>query len=225
MEKLPLPELLDVESPAWPHVQEWIARATNGVEALPPKEPARSEALEATQVTVGSVLGAVIYETGGVFVDHGWLRILGSGHDRLPRTVPGWNLGRTIQKEGASPPFLLVADDIVGGFYAVDDGGLGGTPGHIHYFAPDTLRWESLQTGYSDFLHWALCGNLETFYASMRWPSWQEEAAAVRGDQALSIYPFPWTEEGKHLAKCSRRPVPVAELYGLNVIEFPSQLG
>ena len=36
-------------------------------------------------------MGAVIFETGGILIDEGWLRILGSGHPRLPRSLPDWN--------------------------------------------------------------------------------------------------------------------------------------
>jgi hypothetical protein len=95
MPQRPLHELLNTDEPAWPLVRSWLGEATNYVEALPPSDPARAEALLATQVTTRSPLGAVIYETGGLLVDHGWLRVLGSGHPRLPRTLPAWNLGRS----------------------------------------------------------------------------------------------------------------------------------
>jgi hypothetical protein len=90
-----LQELLNVDEPAWPLVQSWLREAINPLEALPPSDPARGEALVATQVTTRSPMGAVIYETGGLLVDHGWLRLLGSGHSRLPRSLPGWNGGRS----------------------------------------------------------------------------------------------------------------------------------
>src|SRR5688572_3475954 len=134
-----LSELLNLEEPAWPMVQEWIAQATNAVEVLPASDPGRGEALVALQVTTRSPMGAIVYETGGLLVDHGWVRILGSGHARLPRSLPGWNLGRTMDGSGRSPPFLLVADDAVGGFFAIDGGAFGGKPGAVSYYAPDAL--------------------------------------------------------------------------------------
>jgi len=42
-------------------------------------ETNRKSALVAVQVTTRSPMGAIIYETGGILVDHGWIRILGSG--------------------------------------------------------------------------------------------------------------------------------------------------
>jgi hypothetical protein len=67
-----LHELLNTAEPAWPLVQSWLREATNALEVLPPSDPARAEALVATQVTTCSPIGAVIYETGGLLVDHGW---------------------------------------------------------------------------------------------------------------------------------------------------------
>src|SRR5262249_7582515 len=109
-----LQELLDTDDPAGPIVQQWIPGATNQVKILPPCEPARSRALEQAQVTLRSPMGAIVYETGGLLIDHGWLRILGSGHPRLPRTLMEWN--RTCRTDG----FLLIADDVAGGFFAIN---------------------------------------------------------------------------------------------------------
>ena len=46
-------------------------QATNPVEVLPPVEANRKPALVAVQVTTRSPLGAIIYDTGGILVDHG----------------------------------------------------------------------------------------------------------------------------------------------------------
>jgi hypothetical protein len=219
MPKRSLQELLAVDDPAWPLVQSWIREATNPVEVLPPDDRHRGQALEDTQVTIRSPMGALIYETGGVLIDHGWLRLLGSGHPRLPRSMPVWN------RERSSKGFWLIGDDVVGGFFALDGGALGPGKGHVYYFAPDSLRWEPMQEmGYTDFLMWTLKGNLASFYESLRWPGWATEASSVGGDRALSIWPPPWVKEGKDIGRCSREPVPISEVYGLNVIEFPRQL-
>jgi hypothetical protein len=139
-----LKELLS-EEPVWQLVHEWIAAASNQVEVLPARDPDRSRALEEMQVTTRSPMGAVVYETGGLLIDDGWLRVLGSGHPRLPRTLPGWNKGRTLSEAQSAPPILVVADDAIGGSFAINGGGLDGPQGHVHYFAPDRLKWESLE--------------------------------------------------------------------------------
>jgi hypothetical protein len=121
-----LQELINRDDPAWPLVQQWIAEATNPVEVLPPPDDTtRGKALLNSQITTRSPMGAVIYESGGIFIDHGWLRILGSGHPRLPRSLPDWNFGRSFSASGEQPSFFLIADDAVGGFFAIDGGGQG----------------------------------------------------------------------------------------------------
>jgi hypothetical protein len=217
-----LEELVDTDDPAWPLVEQWIAEAGNPVEVLPPKDPDRAEALLATQVTTHATLGAVVYETGGLLIDSGWLRILGSGHPRLPRSLPGWNAGRTTFEPGTPPGFLLVADDVLGGFFAINGGALGLTVGNVFYFAPDALEWEDLDRGYSQFVHWCLSGDIAFFYETWRWPGWESEVAALAGDQALSIYPPLWTQ-GPRMAERRRGPVPIAELYRLHFGDEPAQ--
>jgi hypothetical protein len=218
MPKRSLQELLNTDEPAWPLVQSWLRDAANPVEVLPASDPARAEALVATQVTVRSPMGAVIYETGGLLVDHGWLRVLGSGHPRLPRSLPAWNLGRSWSDPDGSPPFLLVADDVVGGFFAVNGGALGEERGNVYYYAPDSLAWETLGAGYMDFLLWCLSGDLEAFYADYRWPGWQAEVQALGRDQGFSLYPPPCTA-GPPYGERHRDVVPLDELYRLYVGE------
>ena len=56
-----LHELINLDEPAWPLVQQWLAEATNHVEVLPPIDDAtRERALLETQVTTRSPMGAVI---------------------------------------------------------------------------------------------------------------------------------------------------------------------
>jgi hypothetical protein len=214
-----LTELLDTPDPAWPLVQGWIRESVVDVEVLSPDLKNRESHLEALQISVRSPMGAIVYETGGLLIDHGFLRVLGCGNARLPRSLPEWN------ERCRSDGFFLIADDIVGGFFAGDSGAFGTKMGSVHYFAPDTLRWEPLNgMGYSAFLQWCLSDKLETFYASMRWPDWEDECASINGDQALSIWPPMWSKEGKEISKNSRKPAPIREVYELNVIEYPRQL-
>ena len=224
----PLAELLQADEPAWPMVQEWIAQARNPVEVLPAPANAGKE-LHAVQVTVRSPMGAIVYHTGGVLIDRGWVRILGGGgHPRMRRSLAEWNRGRTIDEGGNSRGLLLVGDDVLGGFFAINGGALGQDLKNVYYFAPDSLRWEPLERGYSDFLLFAFQGDLNQFYAPFRWPGWEQEIAPLTGDQTMDFYPFLFTKEGQDLARAARgerRPIPVAEPYGRKVIDFPRQLG
>ena len=85
-----LDDLVNLDEPAWPLVQQWVSDARRSVEVLEPSELA-GECLVSVQITTRSPLGAVMLRTGGILVDHGWLRILGSGHPRLARALPRWN--------------------------------------------------------------------------------------------------------------------------------------
>ena len=212
----PLSELIDTEDPAWPEVQEWIAGATNAVEVLPVNEADRGSALLAIQVTTRSPMGAIVYETGGLLIDHGWLRILGSGHSRLPRSLASWNEGRTMLEDGQQPGYLLVADDVLGGFFAINGGSLGPEMGSVFYFAPDSNEWECLDFGYSQFLIWSLQGDVAGFYESLRWPGWEQEISTLGGDQAISVYPF-LSAKGPPIAERHRGVVPISEMFSLHV--------
>lgn len=210
-------ELLNTQEPGWAVVQGWLREATNPVEVLRPVEANRKPALVSIQVTTRSPMGAIIYETGGILVDQGWLRILGSGCPRLPRSLPEWNKGRTFREYGDPAPYLLVADDVIGGFFAQDGGGLGGKVGSMFYFAPDTLRWEPLEDmAYSDFVYWCFTGDVAKYYADYRWDGWQQDAKDLPGDKAFNFAPFLWAK-AESMESRSRRAISVAELYDLQL--------
>jgi hypothetical protein len=211
-----LGELTATDSPAWPLVQQWLGDAPSA-EVLAPNQMQADRALVALQVTVRSPLGAVVHRTGGILVDHGWLRILGSGSRRLPRALPDWNSNKSATDVGGRPTLLLVADDVLGGFFAINGGGLPGPTGNVFYFAPDSLQWEDLGMGHSAFMAWALSPKLGTFYSGMRWTGWETEVRAVAGDQGLSVYPPLWAK-GPAIGQRSRRPVPVQELYDVAMV-------
>jgi hypothetical protein len=217
----PLEDLVDEREPGLPVVRDWIAAASNPVEILPCARADGERTLLALQVSTRSPLGAIAYGTGGLFVDRGWLRILGAGCPRLRRGLADWNGpgGGAPRLAGA----MLVADDAVGGFFAVNGGALAGPPGSVFYLAPDTLAWEDLGRSYSEWLCWTFTGDLARFYENARWPTWADEVAGLDGDRAISIYPF-LCAKGPPLAARSRRAVPVEELWRL-ALELQAKLG
>lgn len=207
-----LQELINREEPGWDLVQEWLNQATNSYEILP-KDTHRAETeLVATQVTTRSPMGGIIFETGGILIDNGWLRILGSGGERL-RGISQWNQGKTFEKIGDVPSFFLIADDVLGGYFAINGGALGQNLGKIYYFAQDTLQWEDLNLSYSDFLTWAFCGNLQQFYEPFRWEGWQQEVKQMSPNSVFSFFPFLWSKEGKDFSKTKRSIVSIDENY------------
>jgi Protein of unknown function DUF2625 len=201
-----LEQLIELAEPAFPMIEEWVASAANDCVLLPPSTN-RAEILLAAQVSTRSTMGAIAYETGGVMIDNGWLRVLGSGHPRLARTLSGWN-------ENKADRGYLIADDAAGGFFAINGGAFGDDLGNVYYWPPDSLELEPMGRGYSDFLDWALTGDLAEFYASVRWSMWKEEVASLTGDRCIAFYPYLWTEEGS-LETSHRHAVLVEEAFML----------
>lgn len=220
----PLNELINTEDPAWPLVQEWIDNATNAVEVLPFDHTKAAEALYHIQVTTRSPMGAIVYSTGGILIDHGWIRILGSGSTKLNRSLPGWNKGKAFAAFGDPAPYLLIADDAPGGFFALNGGGLGDGVGKVYYFAPDSLEFEPLDLTYTDFLLFCFNHDLDGFYEGFRWEGWQEEVTALSCDRVFFFMPPLFTKDGKDFNKAIRETVPAEEQYHLN-LDFRKQLG
>ncbi|PCJ63629.1 MAG: hypothetical protein COA58_15950 [Bacteroidetes bacterium] len=215
-------ELINNEEPGWKLVSERINDATNKIEILPKNKKQADSALYHTQVTTRSPMGGIIYETGGILVDNGWLRILGSGNNKLDRTLPNWNKGKTFKEYGEQPSIFLIADDVVGGFFGINGGALGDDLGNVYYFAPDSLEWKPMDIGYSDFIWWAFSGDLSEFYKNVRWTNWEKEVTEINGSQVYSFYPFLWTKH-ENINDLSRKAVPISEIWELHQ-KFAEQL-
>lgn len=216
-------ELIDKQEPGWNLVREWIDSANNTVEILPADSLQARQMLYNIQVTTRSPMGAIVYSSGGLLIDGGWIRVLGSGCEVLNRSLPEWNKGKTFEEYGQAPGFLLIADDAIGGFFLLNGGGLGEDLGKVYYFAPESLLFEPLRVTYSEFLHFCFSGDLESFYKGFRWDGWQQDLKQLSADQVFGFYPFLWTKEGADISKSERKPIPVAEQY-LNMMEFRKQL-
>ncbi|MEW2331205.1 DUF2625 family protein [Micromonospora chersina] len=179
-----------------------VVAAPYPVEVLPADPQRAGACLAALEITTRSWLGALLANSGGLVVDHGWLRVLGGGHDGLPdvaaEMAPG--AGR-----------LVVAFDVMGGQFAWLQAEPGVRP-TVHYFGPEDLAWQDLGLGYGDWLEAMLAGAMTQFYEGLRWPGWEAEVAGVALDQGISALPPPWTREGKDLSAVSRKPISLAEL-------------
>jgi hypothetical protein len=186
---------------AWPELAHMLA-------AAPTAQVLRggsAEDLGLLGLSEQSYLGAMVAHTGGITVDHGWLRLLGGAGADLPSLVD--------VAEGSSG-YCAVGFDVLGGVFALDGGAFGPGDGHVHYFAPDSLDWEDLEITHGQFLTAMLTDSIGQFYESFRWAGWREEIAVLALDRGVSLYPPLSTAEGKHPNLSSRRAVPMAELVG-----------
>ena len=194
-----------MDQSTWEDILAAMAASPYPVHPLPP-DLARAEAsLASLGMTTRSWLGAVVANSSGLLLDHGWLRVLGSGGGGLP------DVAAAADSDGGG---LLVAYDVLGGRFAWMPPEPGAPP-TVHYFGPDTLDWQDLKLGYGDWLHAMIAGWLTRFYEALRWPGWEAEVSSLAPDRGLSVYPPPWSEEGKDLSAVSRQPAPLLEVAAL----------
>jgi hypothetical protein len=184
-------------------MKELVVNSNNQVVILPPSSDS-SQILLDVQVSTRSILGSLIYHTGGVLIDHGWIRILGSGHKSLPRDVKSWN------ENSNGSGIYLIADDAAGGFFAINGGAFSGEVNSVYYWSSDSMEWEDLEVKYSDFFGWLLNCDLNEFYEGLRWEGWENDIQKISTDQCVAFYPFLWTEEGD-CNNSKRAVVPVKE--------------
>lgn len=162
-------------------------------------------------------MGALLYNTGGILVDDGWIRILGSGNRKLNRSISQWNKGKTIKEYGDTAPYYLIADDVVGGFFAVNGEALGKDKGYVYYLSPDRLVWEPLGISYSEFLYFCFNNDLNEFYKDLRFKNWRKNTLKLDGNKVFNFYPFLWTKEGKDINKTHRKIISVEEQFKFNL--------
>lgn len=190
-----LDELIDTEDPGIDLLRELAARPGANQNVVLPADPAlRGPALERLQVTTRSLLGAVVHETGGLLVDHAWLRVFGSSTSRS-----FWDVNDAAEQ--ASPRengLLIIADDIFGGLFALNGGRFGQDElGQVFHLSADDTKWSSLEVGHTDFIEWCLTGDLSLIDSDVRTG---KLAALERGldfAKVYSFYPFLWTGEGR----------------------------
>lgn len=79
---------------------------------------------------------------------------------------------------------IIIGEDICGGIFALKNN-------VVYYFAPDSLKWESLNAYYSDFMSWLLndTEGISQFYETFRWNDWIEFCANIKINQGISFYP------------------------------------
>ncbi|MDG2531076.1 DUF2625 family protein [Caulobacter endophyticus] len=189
-------DLLDETDSALPLLRTWIDDpAGNGGVLLPPDQRMRIETLTGLQVTTRSMLGAIAYETGGVAVADGFLRLLGGG---LVRSLPQTAALTGAPLDGSYPDVIVVADDVLGGLFALNGGRFGaGRPGEVFHLAADDIAWAPLGVGYADFVEWCLTGDLKQLYEPFAHLDEYEARPRPAFDEAYAFYPFLWSREAR----------------------------
>ncbi|MFM2135122.1 MAG: hypothetical protein RL021_522 [Bacteroidota bacterium] len=195
-------------------IQKWFSMAKNDVELFEADTSRARFGINQNGIDLNSTLAAFIFHYGGMKVDHGWLRVLGSGCKEFERGLAEWNRGKNEMKKDSSR-YLLVADDVIGGFWALNltpDTKLDAAI--VHYRGPHDLRWTPTGMRYSDFLRFCFFGQISEYYRDFRWKTWESEIPAINEWQVISCYPLLWTREGKEI-KANRKVVPIERLWEL----------
>lgn len=205
--KKTLEELTSTDSPSWELISGWLPKASNKVKVLEVDSIKKKRELVNLQVSTFSSIGGVIYNSGGILIDNGWIRVLGSGSKELPRSVYNWNLGKSIDSTlDQQPAYIIVADDAIGGIFALNGGGLAeDNLNKVFYFDTFDLTWHSLDMSYTNFLYFCFYGNLEQFYEGLRWDSWFKDITSLKTDEIYFMYPPPFSEEFQSSQLSSRQ--------------------
>jgi hypothetical protein len=216
-------ELMNVADPAWPHILARISTTGPGATVLPADAQAARREIELLQVTAHSTLGAFASSTGGVLLDHGWLRLLGCGHERCTWSISAATRALGLARADAPPAGIIVAIDVLGGIFTINGGFIeAASPGEMVYFGPDLLAWATLGLSHSAWLDAMLdTRRRNAFYGDLRWSGWEREVEALAPNEGLSFYPFLWTRESRPLERASRRPMPIDELVMFNLAADP----
>lgn len=174
-------------------ILESIKLSSKNVEILPVEETVLRQISNTFKIKEDSLFGNIVLNTGGLVIDN-WIRIYGAGKANF------------FQRNVKFPyNNLLVAEDILGGLFALIDNG------NIGYFAPDTLTWEDNDLSYSEFIYWALHGDTDTYYQDYRWNTWQNDIENLDINNGVSFYPFLWVEEDS-FEKRVRKEIPMEEI-------------
>lgn len=209
---------------AWEECRAIIINGSNRLTLLDVPTSIGEQTLLKIQVTTRSYLGVIAYQTGGILVDCGWIKLLGSPHDDIFGDLASWNGLDTnqqspLQKKIQLPileGIFVIAYDVSGGFFALN-GGKFGPSKTVFYFAPDCLEWEDTELTYSEFIQWLVDGDLALFYETCRFDGWQERVQQLQPDEVLSYYPPLWTKEGSG-AKSDKKSISIEEAWK-NVID------
>lgn len=106
-------------------------------------------------LTGKSILGSMLSKYSMITVVEKRIRFFG-GDNRIRSSLEEIN-GITEDQRGKVPDILVVADDICGGIFAVNNGFVTNIhPGNVMFLPYNSLSFEDLEIGHADFVHWCM---------------------------------------------------------------------
>ncbi len=203
--------LPDTANSTWLRIDSLSKKATNKVVILTAKKKKSEINLISLNLDTSDPIAAIAYNTGGISIDDGWIRIFGSGNENFRRDILQWNRNKTLGKA-----FMLIADDVIGGYYALNLGELGTDTAMVYYFSPKTLKYQPLNLNYLEFLSFCFSGDLDKFYTGMRWKTWRLDVGKLSFDDVFLFLPFLWNKQNLSIEKTIRKVIPAEEKYLLS---------
>lgn len=191
----------------WEAINKLISQSMNNIQ-LELLDSAESVVTE-LGIDESSILGHIVKKFSNITVNN-YLRLL-CGNSKKENII---TVNARIKKIYPGNK-LIVATDIWGGLFAINNGDFDEQFRDIWYFAPDELQWIDLDINYSQFISW-ICGNtLDDFYKHMRWRGMDYFIKGVSDNQAVLIYPFLWSNEC-NIEEANKKVVDLYELIEIN---------
>ena len=190
----------------WNEIKSILKSSTKNIKILSSNY---NNSLNNLNINENSVLGQVIINTGGIFIEN-YIRLFGSGDEENSYNIYKYNLEL---KKYFDDNIIIIGNDIFGGLFSLNR-----EKNNILYFAPDTLEWKDLDITYKEFIKFVTSERIDEFYKSYKWSTFQEDIKKVKFNEGILIYPFLWSNEC-NIEKAKKDIVPFSELLQIN-IEF-----
>lgn len=144
---------------------------------------------------------SVMENCGGIIIDN-WIRLYGCGQLNVIERNKKYNRENRVD--------IILGEDIIGGLFALKDG-------FVHYFAPDTLKWENLNIYYANYIDWLINSNdgVNKFYELYRWDNWKDDVSNISLDNGVSFYPPLFTKY--NINERSKEVITMDEIIGINM--------
>ena len=146
-------------------IQSWINSSSWKVRIIP-RSDHNDKCESLLGLTEHSTLGTIINHVGGISAANGVIRHFG-GSNQFNLSIKSVNQILN-QCPNAFPGVLVVADDIYGGVFGINNSLPIAKSGTMLYLPPDSYTWESLEIGHSAFVHWSMTGDVPLFYKKYR---------------------------------------------------------
>ncbi len=165
--------------------------------------------IEESKINPESVLGEIVRHVSSLSINS-YLRVLGGNRNKS--NIFSFNLEIKKIYPGNK---IIVANDIWGGLFAINNGDFEDDLRHIWYYAPDELQWINLEIDYSEFITWICSERINLFYEHLMWNDMNDFIFNIGENKAVLIYPFLWSKEC-NINSAEKKIVALTELINLN---------